>query len=342
MGPGAVRGRAQGAGEKQRAKVLEEREKRRQEGRPHNEKQSQREGGWKAHQEKQGERVGGGREGGREGSKYRDVFRVERPRRGSVGPPAGCVWGMCVCVPRRAPAGSVRSPPAGKRKGLGFRSPGPPRGEAQKGQRRPAGRKRRSPPAGNVRSPPAGKRKGERHRRPAGGSVRAPPAGKRKRERRRGRGRERGAEARRQKHVEPGPRDGRGQRGVEIDEEQDGPGRWRGARVVAAAGGRHAVAGISATEKTSHSQGRLCAAAAAEDKRAGQPRGGAAGSSAAGKQRGRGAARQRSRPRRGGPGRSGAGRAAPGGAWAGSGARARRGAERRGATRRSSRTGHRQ
>ena len=217
-----------------------------------------------------------------------------RPRRGSVGPPAG----------------SVRSPPAGKGKGLGFRSPGPPRGEAQKGQRRPAG--------GSVRGPPAGKRKRERRRgrgreRGSGG----PPAvahgarrrtsvrqgdveeGGNKRGTRKGHdkkqsGREGGREGSKhrdvirvekgrggvegdQKHVEPGPRDGRGQRGVEIDEEQDGPGRWRGARVVAAAGGRHAVAGISATEKTSHSQGRLCAAAAAEDKRAGQPRGGAAG-----------------------------------------------------------------
>ena len=212
-----------------------------------------------------------------------------RPRRGSVGPPAGSV--------RSPPAGNVRSPLAGKGKGLGFRSPGPPRGEAQKGQRRPAG--------GSVRGPPAGKRKRERRRgrgreRGSGG----PPAvahgarrrtsvrqgdveeGGNKRGTRKGHdkkqsGREGGREGSKhrdvirvekgrggvegyQKHVEPGPRDGRGQRGVEIDEEQDGPGRWRGARVVAAAGGRHAVAGISATEKTSHSQGRLCAAAAAE------------------------------------------------------------------------------
>ena len=35
-----------------------------------------------------------------------------------------------------------------------------------------------------------------------------------------------------QKHVEPGPRDGRGQRGVEIDEEQEGPGRRRGAAMI--------------------------------------------------------------------------------------------------------------
>ena len=52
-----------------------------------------------------------------------------------------------------------------------------------------------------------------------------------------------------QKRVEPGPRDGRGQRGVEIDEEQDGPGRWRGARVVAAAGvpGSRNVTDVSGT-----------------------------------------------------------------------------------------------
>ena len=56
---------------------------------------------------------------------------------------------------RSPPAGSVRSPPAGKGKGLGFRSQGPPLGEAQKGQRRPAGRKR-TEPAGWKRTEPAG------------------------------------------------------------------------------------------------------------------------------------------------------------------------------------------
>ena len=144
-----------------------------------------------------------------------------RPRRGSVGPPAG----------------SVRSPPADVSKTRRCRGRGgspAPEGWGGGGKKR-GGRKGHD----KKQSGREGGREGSKHR----DVIRVE----------KGRG---GVEGY-QKHVEPGPRDGRGQRGVEIDEEQDGPGRWRGARVVAAAGGRHAVAGISATGKTSHSQGRL-------------------------------------------------------------------------------------
>ena len=90
---------------------------------------------------------------------------------------------------RSPPAGSVRSPPAGKGKGLGFRSQGPPLGEAQKGQRRPAGRKRTEPAGGEEEErETAGKRKRERQRRSAGGSARSPPADVSKTRRCRGRG----------------------------------------------------------------------------------------------------------------------------------------------------------
>ena len=246
---------------------------------------------------------------------------VGRPQEGPGprNPPARCRC-VCVCVPRRG--GPLRGPGQKTRRrcagsGLGQEkervrgSVGPP-AAAYGARRRTSVRQGDEEEEGGPPRPrgwgEGGNKRGSRKERDKKQSGRE---GGRKGSKYRDVirvGKRRGGAEGDQMDVEPGPRDGRGQRGVEIDEEQDGPGRWSGARVIAAAGGRHAVAGISATEKTSHSQGRQRATAAAEDKRAGQPRGGAAGSRVAGEQRGGGAARQGSRPRRGGPGRSRGGR----------------------------------
>ena len=151
---------------------------------------------------------------------------VGRPQEGPGprNPPARCRC-VCVCVPRRG--GPLRGPGQKTRRrcagsGLGQEkervrgSVGPP-AAAYGARRRTSVRQGDVEEGGNKRgtrkghdkkqSGREGGREGSKHR----DGIRVE----------KGRG---GVEGY-QKHVEPGPRDGRGQRGVEIDEEQDGPGR---------------------------------------------------------------------------------------------------------------------